>query len=836
MKKILILTTALMALLLAARAQNVHYGEYFELNSTLNASQSHEYTASDYIDLNPGFESNPNVNKSTTLQLDPYGIYPPTAGVTGGPASNSNGVVGAIGGTVDVGLMGAAVYSIPIELPAGINGMQPNLAITYNSQAGNGLLGWGWDLTGVSAITRAGTTLYHDGYMSGADFTDDKFYLDGQRLMVVSGSYGTNGAEYKTEIDGMAKIVSYTCDTTNGPARFKVWTANGLILEYGGTSASRIGLQQRNDVCLWLLSKVKDRNGNYMTYHYEKGNNHYKLTKVKYTFNETALSTPAYEVLFSYDTREDKEQIFIGNNELKQYYLLKEIGVKHNDSILWHYHFNYDQSTGLGTKDVYHRLTSIGFQCGNQSYNPTIISWNQSQNDYNKISLVIDGNFFHYDYSTHEYPEMGNIKFAGDFNGDGYSDIVTTWYHDNQEFAYIYLNESGWQLSKADSLNIDDNVDWIYTGDFNGDGLSDLLFLNREHNTIYDFVTFDIYITEKNPDGTLSFTPCASPQNSAYWIWHDKGISMAMGDFTGDRRDSFVFQTVEDNKHTYKRYHIYYDDASGEMRQDNIGGINPNAETIQAADFNGDGITELWYYKTDQSVTEGKIIKLDQNKNFVEVNGNVLTRYHKVFPGDFNGDGKADFLSFASDGNGGGTWQINLSKEGYLFWPQFDITNEMGIGDPGDHGYSMQSTFSQTYQYKMVAVADFNGDGKSDIATVKNDGVVNDSLIILYSPFGTQGCAYRQAIPKHLTGMGTALDYSAVIGNFLGKENVSVCWHDDLFSVTPLSNRYTVADITDGMGNTTSFQYKYLMPDLQEVNWDDYYLMNNTLENRNYGI
>ena len=277
MKKTLTIIAAIMALLPAATAQNVHYGESFELNSLLVPVQSHEYTASDYIDLNPGFLSIAVNTRSATLQLDPYGVFPPEEGLTGGPEASSDGVVGAIGGTVDVGLMGAAVYTIPIELPAGINGMQPSLAVTYNSQAGNGLLGWGWDLTGISAITRAGTTLYHDGYMSGADFNDDRFYLDGQRLMVVSGNYGANGAEYKTELDGMAKIVSYTCDTTNGPAKFKVWTANGLIMEYGGTSESRIGLRQQHDVCLWLLNRVEDRNGNYMTYHYIKGNNQYRI-------------------------------------------------------------------------------------------------------------------------------------------------------------------------------------------------------------------------------------------------------------------------------------------------------------------------------------------------------------------------------------------------------------------------------------------------------------------------------------------------------------------------------------------------------------------------------
>ena len=75
----------------------------------------------------------------------------------------------------------------PIRLPDGINGVQPSLAISYNSQSGNGLLGWGWNLCGLSAITRIGQTLYHDGCTDGVNFVDYRFALDGQRLMLVNG-------------------------------------------------------------------------------------------------------------------------------------------------------------------------------------------------------------------------------------------------------------------------------------------------------------------------------------------------------------------------------------------------------------------------------------------------------------------------------------------------------------------------------------------------------------------------------------------------------------------------------------------------------------------------
>lgn len=181
-------------------------------------------------------------------------------------------VVGAIGSSVDVTPLGGASYTIPIEVPEGVGGMQPNISINYNSQSGNGLLGWGWNLAGISAITRVGKTLYHDGMVEGVDFVDDRFALDGQRLMLVNNyNYGDNCAEYRTEVDGMSKIVSYSCDTTYGPSCFKVWLPNGNIAYYGYKSNTRVGLRQRNDVCVWLLDSIVDRNGNYIAYKYHNG-------------------------------------------------------------------------------------------------------------------------------------------------------------------------------------------------------------------------------------------------------------------------------------------------------------------------------------------------------------------------------------------------------------------------------------------------------------------------------------------------------------------------------------------------------------------------------------
>lgn len=71
--------------------------------------------------------------------------------------------VGTIDGAANATGSGGATYTIPIELPAGSNGTQPNLSLTYSSQAGDGIAGYGWNISGYSVISRAGRNFFHNG-------------------------------------------------------------------------------------------------------------------------------------------------------------------------------------------------------------------------------------------------------------------------------------------------------------------------------------------------------------------------------------------------------------------------------------------------------------------------------------------------------------------------------------------------------------------------------------------------------------------------------------------------------------------------------------------------
>nr|VFK68276.1 MAG: virulence plasmid B protein [Candidatus Kentron sp. UNK]VFK73512.1 MAG: virulence plasmid B protein [Candidatus Kentron sp. UNK] len=132
--------------------------------------------------------------------------------------------------------------------------MQPDLAITYNSNGGNGLLGVGFSLSGLSVITRCGQTIAQDGRKGGIYYdARDRFCLDGQRLIAISGTDGGDGTEYRTEIDGYSKVVSHGQQGI-GPAWWRVRTKSGQVMEFGNTADSRIEAQGKDTVRLWAVT------------------------------------------------------------------------------------------------------------------------------------------------------------------------------------------------------------------------------------------------------------------------------------------------------------------------------------------------------------------------------------------------------------------------------------------------------------------------------------------------------------------------------------------------------------------------------------------------------
>ena len=122
--------------------------------------------------------------------------------------------VGSMNGSFAVNEMGAATYTIPIDVPQGISGMRPNIALTYNSQSGNGVCGMGFSIAGLSSITRVPRSVYYDGVAKGIKYdATDAYALDGKRLLLISGTEGKDGAKYGLEGDMQTEIILHGSGT-----------------------------------------------------------------------------------------------------------------------------------------------------------------------------------------------------------------------------------------------------------------------------------------------------------------------------------------------------------------------------------------------------------------------------------------------------------------------------------------------------------------------------------------------------------------------------------------------------------------------------------------------
>ncbi|NVD69567.1 hypothetical protein HUX88_03220 [Duganella sp. BJB1802] len=248
---------------------------------------------------------------------------------------------GTLPGELSVTPLGTAAYSIPIAVPPGTAGLQPELTLNYGSDAGNGLLGLGWQLGGLSSIHRCGKTIAQDGINDRISFSSsDRLCLDGQRLVLVNlpltdDNYWADGAEYRTEIDSFSRITAVGTTTSDNIANrsFKIESRDGRVLTFGSTRDSAVAAliigsvnsgvtasqpSAKNGAQSWALDAIKDRAGNYISISYlqDADSGEHRPDAIRYG----GVGFPAHAGLqFVYEPRTDawKRYIDESRNDLR---------------------------------------------------------------------------------------------------------------------------------------------------------------------------------------------------------------------------------------------------------------------------------------------------------------------------------------------------------------------------------------------------------------------------------------------------------------------------------------------------------------------------------------
>src|SRR6266496_22264 len=148
---------------------------------------------------------------------------------------------------------GSFSSSVPIAVPA-FRGLEPRLALTYTSEARNGLVGVGWNLAGISSIERVSA-----GRGTPQWDATDTYLLDGQELVACQAGTAspscTTGGTHATKIESYVRIkLDATANT------FTVWGKDGTRTTFSPTVVSS-GFTLR-----WGQAATVDTYGNTVTY------------------------------------------------------------------------------------------------------------------------------------------------------------------------------------------------------------------------------------------------------------------------------------------------------------------------------------------------------------------------------------------------------------------------------------------------------------------------------------------------------------------------------------------------------------------------------------------
>lgn len=338
-------------------------------------------------------------------------------------------------GESSVSPTGVAGYSIPIQLPRSLAGFGPSLSIEYSSQSQSGLLGAGWSISGLQQISRCPQTIAQDGVRRSVRFdANDRFCLNGQRLVLISGTYGGAGAEYRTEIESFAKIVSYGTAGA-GPEHFKVWTKGGQIMEFGVTSDSRLYtnstdsagvISQQATVQAWSLNRVEDRKSNYWTISYESnlGDGLLYPSYIQYAGNVNENILPLNRVYFLYEDALPGEVSlqYQAGSRLSLGKRMDMVKSSVNGESATEYRFEYDDLDDGGNDFVRSRLGSVT-ECRYQQgvahcLLPAEFEWS-SDASFDVSNVTKTRHSVSLDYNPSSYQQM-----VGDISGDGRADVT----------------------------------------------------------------------------------------------------------------------------------------------------------------------------------------------------------------------------------------------------------------------------------------------------------------------------------------------------------------------------------------------------------------------------
>lgn len=787
--------------------------------------------------IEPEFPVDPPV---PDIPIEP--IYPPEDEDEIPVDTENKYAVGTPKGTFNVNSMGAAVYNVVIECPNG-GTLMPAVSLSYNSQTGRGLAGYGFSIGGLSAITRGGSNLYDDGVLRGITYTDaDNLFLDGKRLILQSGTHFCDGAVYTVEGNPYTTVIMHgTCSGTSAGTWLEVHAADGTIYKYGSSASSRLSYINKKGeqrIASWHISYAEDVYQNCITYSYETTNLNIRPTVITYGTNNSVSRGITNTVTFGYRSLGDMAQPF--TVEDRQGYadvVLTDITTATNGVTFRRYELKYDEASDKGYAQ-FSRLVQIDeLDRYGKRLSPIKIDWNFIGDMY------VSGRSL--DVPTKDalsYVQENSRQFAAaDLNGDGVSDIIrvsqariidnqgggeTDWHYR----TLVYVSRS--RVGENNTVTYDYPIKfelqetiavlgWISVIggtsvlDFDGDGYNDLLFpLYTEDGESRGLILYTLLGKNIKSGNTANINKPYIPLTAS-----TECPLFCTFDADGNGKDDVLFvETSPKNRCYYGKLFQHTED--GKAKLIDLHFLLPSKpEKLFTADYNNDGLTDIillynggyTIYYNNGSTPSGQCFTENNKKTGTDFGNNW-----RVQQGDFDGDGLMDFV-------------YNVSPETWLRIARNNGDGTFTHGRSEDLNRSDQSTSKDDDKFSIL-VWDMNSDGKSDVfvskANYKHHGGIsgrNDytstTMKWLYSD-GTTLKVFKETEKYHPED---ATQGYLMLGDFNGDGAVELANYGTMIDTssetldekihvysmgTSVPGLGKIKKITDGLGRGIRIQYE----------------------------